>query len=304
VQVDVTENMEFYKAHGVNYLSRFRNGYDHHALAHALYAGQNEEVKQGLAAGLADVQPGDALISSEMLYHLDMVLPAIACVPPELVQNLHVIMYVRRQDEYLESLAKQYKKVGLLNGTMHEYIEANWKAGAYASFIENLLAAGPAVALTCRPYIASLLDGGDIISDFRRILDVPAPETPMAQNHWARNRAPCREFAEACGDFDFPSIQIRIRILNMVIRNEPGLLASDDILTPEERITLMQSFREENKRLSDFCGVDLDALFFRDVDFERANRAHKTPEESRRLKEHAEACLRREYQAFLEAEAR
>jgi hypothetical protein len=294
VQVDVIENRDHYEDYGISYFPAFLNGYDHHALARALHGGDRAAVSRAFAENLKPESATDVLISSEMLYHLGVVTDLIECMPARCLPLVHVIMYVRRQDQYLESLAKQYKKMGMLEGSMAGYIEANRQAGAYASFIEKLHKVAPSVIVTCRPFEPALLVGGDIVADFRSILNVPLPKVPMASSHWARNKAPSRELAEAAGGFDFASFEERIKVLDRVMRKAPELAGSDDILSMTERQALMASFREENRRLSEYCGVDFDALFFRDVDLDLAGR---TEEESLRLGDHALAWLRHEREA-------
>ena len=299
LQVDLYDESAFYAGHGVSLLKSFLRGYEHHFLADELWRGKMAEVRAELAEGLAASSTPTAMITSEMLYYNDMLDKLLECLSEEFRSKAHVIMYVRRQDLYLESLAKQHKKDGTLTGSMHDYIQSKKAQGNYASFLERAMAVSPQTRVTCRLFDKSRMTGGDIISDFRDLIGLPLPEQLQREDHWARNPSPCRELAEASGTHDFPDIQTRVDILGRVVAKEPSLVMTRDILSARERRDLMEGYREENRRLSEFCGVDLDAVFFRDVDFEAESRAAKSPEDSARLRDFAHACLQREYEAYL-----
>ncbi len=303
LQVDLYDERAFYARHGVSLLKSFLRGYAHHFLANELWRGKMAEVRAGLAEGLAASSTPTTIITTEMLYYNDMLDKLLECLSEEFRSKAHVIMYVRRQDLYLESLAKQHKKDGTLKESMHDYMQSKKAQGNYASFLERAMAVSPQTRVTCRLFDKSRMTGGDIISDFRDLIGLPLPEQLQREDHWARNPSPCRELAEASGTHDFPDMQIRIDILGRVLAKEPSLVMTRDILSARERRDLMEGYREENRRLSEFCGVDLDAVFFRDVDFEAESRAAKSPEESATLRDFAHACLQREYEAYLAEQA-
>lgn len=304
LQVDFIDYRKFYGRHGLSYFEPYRRGYAHHPIAHDLRRGKLKEVRAVLAEGIKAEPSRRTIISSEMLYFNDVIEKLLSCLPDEYLPRAHVIMYVRRQDLYLESLAKQHKKDGTLKGTMHDYMRTLQHQGNYASVLERIKSASPATTVSCRLFDSSRMVGGDIISDFRHFIGVPVPKHPKQDDHWARNASPCRELAEASGNYEFPDIQTRKRVLGRVVAKEPSLVMTRDILSAEERRSLMESYRDENRRLSAFCGIDMEALFFGDVDFEAESRAAKSPEESRRLREYAEVCLRREYDTYLADMAR
>lgn len=101
------------------------------------------------------------------------------------------------------------------------------------------------------------------------------------------NKTPSLALSQALAQFDFPSGYVRRSVIKRLFKFSPYLFASNDILSTEDRASLMDSFRSENEQLSDICGWDINALFHDSVDFDLESRCAASQQEHDELLGHA-----------------
>ena len=94
-----------------------------------------QELRADLSGQIAGRKTKDAILSSEMLFGIapDRLVDAIPALAGE---PLSVLVYLRRQDRYLESNYLQKLKNGRFRGSIHEHI-ARFK-GSGANYWETL----------------------------------------------------------------------------------------------------------------------------------------------------------------------
>ncbi len=117
-----------------------------------------------------------ALISSEMLYGQTPetmlgLLPALAERP------LTVLVYLARQDRYIQSRYIQRLKNARFFGSVDEFIERFDGSGSdFASLLAPWQDAGDKIRLLPRIFERKRLVGGDVVADAMAQLGLPAPE--------------------------------------------------------------------------------------------------------------------------------
>lgn len=132
----------------------------------------------GLAAGLnreiEDRPEARALISSEMFYGIDPdrlrgLLPALGDRP------LKVLVYLRRQDRYIEAMFLQKSKNGRFLGSIADYIaKFDGSGSGFAEMLRPWETAGGDVTLVPRVLEPDKLTGGDVVADARAQIGLPA----------------------------------------------------------------------------------------------------------------------------------
>ncbi|MCG6904553.1 MAG: hypothetical protein LJE68_17930 [Rhodobacter sp.] len=139
------------------------------------------DMADGLNREIAERPEQRALISSEMFYGVspDMLLALI----PELARRpLNVLVYLRRQDRYIESMYLQKSKNGRFQGSIADYIARFEGSGSdYAAQLSPWQAAGGQVRLIPRVLERTALQGEDVVSDAFALMDMPGP-TGAADN--------------------------------------------------------------------------------------------------------------------------
>ncbi len=244
--------------HGIRYLQRGRgDGFAHHKLAWALRGRRNTDMSvwDRLRAELAASKSPTNLLSSEAFWLED---PAEVKRQLGDTQDVRIVLYVRRQDKYLQSLYKQT----VASGRKPDF--AAWLAemhvrGDYLSVVRNWAAQFGADAVTVLPYER---DGRpiDLVADFSRFLGVDLAALVGQKNVGTQNPSPRREllhFIRALNQLDLDVNHDKF--FYSVIKRNKSYIRSTDLLTYEQRVELMRGYADGNRILSDefHAGVPL-----------------------------------------------
>lgn len=201
-----------------------------------------------LSAGIEGAGTGQAIISSEMFYGVapDAILGA---VPALAGRDLRVVVYLRRQDRYLESKYIQKSKNGRFKGDMNRYLKKF--GGSGADYADELAAweATPGVTVVPRICEPARLTGGSTVSDMLALAGLPAPD-PEAAAAARENASPSavrlelmRLMAEA-GGFDVKKIQ-----RNLASAHPPAPGAKARIFGRAERLAVLDRYAPGNETL-------------------------------------------------------
>ncbi len=132
--------------------------------------------------------------SSEMLSTNGVDLERLRHAMPSLDQMpLHIVIYVRRQDKYLESFFKQRVKTGRYMHSLQEYITSRRdQYGDYERIVSRWQAGFPEARIHLRRFETPRLEQGNVIADFLALLGVTdLPEGALAEQ--PANEAPSLE---------------------------------------------------------------------------------------------------------------
>ena len=254
---------------GIHYLKSMRASVSHNRLIMKI-SKDDEEARKAKRKVLHEIDANAGptfLLSSEIAFGAKQTSQLLD-VFTETYQNIDIILYMRRQDLFLEAMAKQKLKSGHYKGTLEDFISKRANRGNYMSYINAVRKKYPHVTIECRPYDRRELINGDIIADFWSYLGLTY--TPIAQSApTSVNVTPCRELAEALGAHEFASPHHRRSVIGEIHAKLPHLFRSKDIMNAQQRQIFMEKFRLENRALSEFCGYDIEKLFNDSVDFEK-----------------------------------
>lgn len=221
-------------------------------LAIALNKGRADEIaafQADLAAQCLACTTPQALISSEMFYGIR---PAriFQHFPQWREIEVKVLVYLRRQDLYLESGYLQKVKNGRFFGSINDYLTRFSGSGAnYWETLQPWMAQdGLNIELVPRICERPRLVGGDVISDMAALMGLPepAPEALARQQNVSPGitRLQLLSLASSIEGFHPRRIQRR---LNHDFPDQQDAKAV--MFTPKERQSLMQSFAAGNEAL-------------------------------------------------------
>lgn len=237
-------------------------------------------ISADLCAQIDAPGPDQAVISSEMFYGIEPA--ALLNALPSLARHeVRVLVYLRRQDRYLESKFIQKAKNGRFKGDIWRYLQKF--DGSGADFAAEL-APWEATGLTVVPRICEpeRLIGGSTVSDLLALADLPAPdpdEVAAARENASPGllRLELMQMLGLTGGFDTKRVQRRIASVA-----PPAAGAKARFFTLPERRELLAKYEPGNetlraryfpkqKHLFDQSGLD-DATAAPDVGFDADQR--------------------------------
>ena len=179
---------------GVLYSSSGRSGNAHHNLAYQLGGSHLQAKFKKKNGGILEIQreccqshAHTLLISSEALFHFSPTCllnlrKSFEC------SNLHVVVYLRRQEEYLQSGYQQNHKYGRVVETPFEFCVRKAAIADYYLFLKKLLAAFGTDSITIHPYL-SRRDGFDVRTSFCSTINIDSSRLDFSSAYSSENSA-------------------------------------------------------------------------------------------------------------------
>jgi hypothetical protein len=250
LQTFLSRNTEILDAAGARYIQSARGaGKAHHELAWALRGKQGAQMSvwQDLREELFANAGFTNIISSEGFWFTD---PADVKTQLEDIRDLRIVMYLRRQDKYLQSLYKQ-SVTGGRKTEFSAWREHSHDRGDYLSVVERWAAQFGPDAIEIRPYER---DGQsiDVVEDFATVagLDMAAHGNPSKRKK--HNPSPRRELLLFIRAFNALDIQVnRDKFFYSLIRKNQNYIRSTDLLSPQQCIELMDVYADGNHLLAE-----------------------------------------------------
>jgi hypothetical protein len=257
-----TRRIEALRERGVRYLrSGVGKGNAQHNLSWALRGrrGVTMQVWDDLRAELAaDPAPID-LISTEALWFTD---PQLVREQLKDVKDVRVVMYLRRQDKYIQSLYKQ-AVAGGRRTDFPTWLSNHTYRGDYISVVRQWADAFGREALWVRPYER----GGktiNLIVDFYRALGLDVAEDVAQMKQKVFNPSPRVELLQLIRAFNQLDLDIDRQAFFYAVmqHNMKGYARSGDILDFEACVALMETYADCNRALvEEFYSDPDDPLF-------------------------------------------
>ena len=230
---------------GIKYLEAGRDNNrrsSHGQLAQSIIGGSHSAAWQELRDELAVSSYRVDIMSAEGFWFCDPA--AIRSEIPETV-DLQVVVYLRRQDQYLQSLWKQ----AVVGGRKHDFW--TWRKrvperGNYLPIIEKWASQFSPDRLIIRPY-ESEKSGGNTISDFCQLIGAV---NTASQRDVKRNPSPRLEllqFIRALNQLDLE--MDRHQFFHALIGKSQKYIRTLDVLSNEETRSLMDEYAHENEIL-------------------------------------------------------
>lgn len=217
----------------------------------------------GLAAGLnhqIEQRPERrALISSEMFYGIKPetligLIPALAGRP------LKVLVYLRRQDRYIEAMFLQKSKNGRFLGSIADYIDKFDGSGSdYAAMLAPWQTAGADVELIPRVLERACLTGGSVVSDAFEQMGLAPPEPSAPADVNLSPGLPRVQLLQAAAQAGIANPRRLQRSLAAMYPQKPE--ERSPILTQAESRAFLARFEAGNRALAERYFPDRDTLF-------------------------------------------
>jgi hypothetical protein len=245
---------------GIHYLRSGRAaGKAHHELAWAIRGRKDAPMSSwdDTRAELANHRDSTTVISSEAFWFTEP-----QAVKDQLGETgTRVVMYLRRQDKYLQSLYKQTVAGGGRRISFGEWREKFYFRGDYLSVVRAWAEAFGKDNLVIRPYER---DGRtiDVVEDFLGFLGIEMVDELERNKAGRNNPSPRRELMELYRAFNQLDVDVdRDKFFYNVIRRNEDYIRSADLLGAEECAALASEFAAGNATLAREFYTGSDPLF-------------------------------------------
>ena len=211
------------------------------------------------------------LVSHENICNLPQseLLEFVACLSG---CEFKIVLYLRRQDSYAESLYNQHVKAGAtFPGTFAEHFARYRERYDYRGMVLKLAAVFGAQSILVRPYEKQQFYGGNIFADFMHHafdLELAGRYALPARDQNARLDLDALEFKRIINRLDGPKEHKRqigkqlIRYCETVDPRIREAFQAHGLLSPQQRMQLLQSFAEGNAWIArEYLGREDGALF-------------------------------------------
>jgi len=249
LQAFLKSNADGLQAQGVRYVEAGRPGrLAHHMLAWAIRGRRNTDLSiwDGVRAELRDNPASINVLSTEGFWFED---PARIKEVLDYDGEVKIVAYLRRQDQFLQSLYKQAVSSGRKTDFDAWLAEVPHR-GDYLSVLDKWAEAFGIGAITVRPYER----GGrtiDAVEDFLSVFGIDPHAMPQIKLSHAHNPSPRRELLHFLRAFNQLNLKIDYeKFFFSVIRRNKAYVRSIDLLTYEQRRVLLDNYEEENRALA------------------------------------------------------
>ncbi len=252
LQTFLSRNPEALEQAGARYVQSARSaGKAHHELPWAIRGKHGAEMSawQDLRAELDANSTFENIVSSEGFWFVD---PAAVRAGLEGVRDIKIVMYLRRQDKYLQSLYKQAVAGGRKTG-FADWLERSRARGDYLAVVDRWAAQFGAGALVIRPYES----GGrtiDVVEDFAGIVGSKVAERKKKTKK--HNPSPRSELLQFIRAFNHLDLDVdRDKFFYSLIHRNPSYIRSTDLLSYEQSVSLLSEYADSNRVLAErYCG--------------------------------------------------
>lgn len=281
IQQFLTENPDLLEGLGVSYLNAFRKGISHNFLTRLLRKGEIDFVRRKVALELEKSSQETFLISSETAYGDVATQQILSALTPDALKqpdlSVTCVLYVRRQDLYLEAISKQRaKNFSVAYADAAAFARAKRPKALYHGMISRMRRLYPHVSWQVRVFDPRSFANGDVTADILSWLFLY--DGPLPSKHEKRaNPTPSMALIQAMQEVGVRDRFIRLNLLRALSqRPERFLFVSNDLFSGDERLDLMTYYKADNARLADLVGDDLVAKFH-ECDWKRESRKVMDP---------------------------
>jgi hypothetical protein len=267
IQQALSENEDVLVRENIQFLKAGRHRDAHNDLANAISRhGKDHKFHDAFSDELAEFEKAGAghkvLISSEIFSLIApkkfrQSLPQLDRFP------MTIVVYLRRQDQYVEAFYKQRLKNGRTVVPFGEFLDSRLcrRVTNYASLLDNWAKTYPKAKLLPRVYDRANFVDGDIVADFASILGLGKAD--FGGGKVEVNMSPSKEVIDIllalAPHFEGPELRTIFRAVKT--QNLDGFSAKGDLFTPSERQVYCAQFGQENETLQREYFPDSTELF-------------------------------------------
>ncbi|MEM9795701.1 MAG: hypothetical protein AAF919_04385 [Pseudomonadota bacterium] len=263
IQTFLTTHPEKLQACRLNYVKAGRGPSAHNRVARILQANP-QKCDRILARIVREVDgaPDDRhILSSEMFFSRGWARKFQHSLPEHMQRDAKVIVYLRRQDAFLEAMYKQVVKTGRFQGSPADYAAKKQRALRYSTVVDAFADVFGAEAITLIPYEKQQLHEGDSVLDFAARIGLAG----IGRDDLAARRSNItlsREVSEILGLLARTTdANIAVLIRTLIENGGPDVRKSGDCYLISERREIMEGFAADNAALCARYRPDLSDLF-------------------------------------------
>lgn len=236
---------------GVHFLKTGRRHISHNGLARDLRGRGADQIWARIADEVATHPGAMSLLSSEDYFSIPHANAFARDMPDDLRAKTRVLVYLRRQDAYLEAMYKQKTKNGRLHMTPRAFAEAlGMELGDYGATVGAFGDAFGAENVEVRRFERASLKGGDILTDMLALYGLSDTDPAFQRPTQPVNQTLSRVVTEQMGALA-RNTKINVRELAREMVRDPNGIPrrSGDVFTRAERVQVMDMFAKTNAAL-------------------------------------------------------
>ncbi len=233
---------------GIRFLTHGRRNISHNSLFRPLHGSDARNIWTSVAEEVTANQGELSIMSSENFFTPSIAISIAQHMPEPLRKITRVIVYLRRQDAYLEAMYKQKTKNGRDHITPKDFVR---NYGDDIAGYQTILAAFAKTLgkenIILRRFERSSMKGGDIVADFLDNFGLILADNAFVQPAHEANQTLSRAVTEQMGALARHS-SLNVRELAREIMRDPDgpPRRSGDVFTKEQRLQIMDHFTDEN----------------------------------------------------------
>lgn len=261
IQYFLAQNIEALDAQGVNFVRQGRKRDAHNLVLQARRAGELTKVTDKIADEIR-ARPDDThILTSEMYFGAGLGRDLADALPDDIREGARILVYLRRQDRFLEALYKQRVKTGRYSGDAWAFAQSKLGNGNYARALAPWAEAFGQANIIVRPFERPHFPNGNVVHDAAAIfgirdldqLFVPGSIDNLSLSH---------EITRLLGRIG-QSTDINIKDVVRHLSHDPPADAarSNDCFSKDQRLELLAQFTECNAMLRERYCPDLEQMF-------------------------------------------
>lgn len=280
IQTFFTQNPEILAREGLSYVQAARGPAAHNKIAIQHKTPKFPRFMTRIVREVQGAPEKTHILSSEMLFSPGMARSLAAHLPDDLRAATKVVVYLRRQDRFLEAMYKQVVKTGRFTGTPQEYRQKRDAALCYSRALNAYGEAFGDENMCVRIYDPAHFPGRNVILDIAAQIGLGGIGKEDLPEKFS-NITLSREVSEMLGLISRTTDINIAELIRVIIRNEPpGAFESGDAYTAQERREIVDRYAEDNESVRARFRPDLPQLFDTG-DLEGDLSAHAVPSEVR-----------------------
>jgi len=276
-------NADLLRQAGFHYLKTGRAKINHNRMAASIKRGDGAKICADLAAEVT-ANPSEHYIISSELFLCPGCKSLKQALPTDLISDIRIICYLRRQDKFLEAMYKQRVKTGRAAPDRAAFLSARRDGLDYLRLIDEFAASFGERNIVVRPYERRHFANGDVVEDFAHTIGLDLAPGVISQTPQS-NKTLSVEVSEMLGSVSrHTSFNVR-EIIREIIRLAPeGAIRSGDVYDRATARDLVTQHADGSEELRQRYCADIDQMFATDDldgtaradDFSCEERLHQT----------------------------
>ena len=266
IQSHLYHNQDALREQSVNYTVTQRNHIAHNILPRVIRKGNGPAYFGGLLREIRRSPADSHIISSEMLFNPEiarrMCQLAADHLPQDTIKNTKIICYLRRHDQFLESLYKQFVKRGKIPADPPEFLKQQLTTLSYQRVLSIYGEVFGQENVVIRPFDRAKLKGGDVVQDFFACLGSPNLGAGPATGSGEINPTLSTEISEQIGYMALHAgFNPRELIRAVSALGDQDAFRKNDVFNGEEQRKIAAHFAVDEAALCSWTGLNTTRFF-------------------------------------------